>query len=121
MGVGALVDIKTTRSLSTFSPFVVTRWGYYRQMGWYKDGLHRLGREVENFYFIAIESAPPYDVGVFALEPDAVEAGRLECDGLFERLEECEAKNEWPGQFPELASATIMDSVALPEAISEEE
>lgn len=113
---GMIADIKTTRSLKTFSPHAVTRYGYYRQAGWYQGGLEVLGHKIEHAYYLAVENVPPYDCGVFALEPDAIAAGRLECEDLWERLIECERSNEWPGMFPDLMNATITDAVALPEA-----
>jgi exodeoxyribonuclease VIII len=112
-GEGVHGDLKTTRNLRRFSPHVVTSFGYYRQSGWYSHGAGLLGEPAAHTYYVAVENVPPYDCGVFAMDPDAVAAGRLEAEGLLERLRECLASDEWPGMFPWLMRATITDAVAL--------
>lgn len=112
LGDGVLVDLKTTRNLRKFSPFGVTQFGYHRQAAWYVDGLRRLGREVRYVFFIAIESEPPYDVGVFELQADALELGKRENEDLLLTLEECEAAREWPGMYTEVQVAKVTDTFA---------
>lgn len=112
LGNGAAGDLKTTRNLALFSPHVVTKLGYYRDAAWYRDGLRRLGRDVSLWFFIAIDSAAPYDVGVYELVPDALGFGEMHYEVLLTRLAECEASGEWPGMFPAIQMATITDAVA---------
>jgi exodeoxyribonuclease VIII len=121
LGDSLLVDVKTTRSLKTFSPFAITNMGYYRQAGWYVDGLNRLGREIGHVFFIAIENTPPFDVGVFALDPGAVLAGQMECTRLLELLSECMATGTWPGMFPEIQPGMLSDAAASQLAALDEE
>lgn len=113
MGDGALGDIKTTRSLRSFSPWTITKLGYYRQAGWYSDGASRLGRDVKCFFLVAVESVAPYDVGVFVLDKETLAVGRVECDALFRKLQLSEETGEWPGMFPEVQQATLTDAIAL--------
>lgn len=113
LGPGVIGDIKTTRRLRDFSPWTLTRLGYYRQAGWYRDGANLLDRDVEHFFFIAVENTPPYDVGVFALEPDILDVGMVECGMLLERLGKCERENSWPGMYPDVQTARLSDAVAL--------
>lgn len=110
LGDGVLVDVKTTRNLRGFSPYVVTNLGYYRQAGWYVDGARRLGCDVRHFLFIAVENVPPYDVGVFALDRSALEFGIAEANALVDLLGRCEDENEWPGMFPEVQAAQITEA-----------
>lgn len=105
-------DLKTTRSLKDFSPWVITREGYYRQASWYVDGLRRCGRHARAFFLIAVESSPPHDVGVFVFSQANLEIGQLECEHLVERLAECERADRWPGMFPGVVEAEIAESVA---------
>lgn len=111
LGDGILGDVKTTRSLARFSPWVISDEGYYRQAGLYSMGLERLGRPIRHVYFIAVENTAPFDVGVFALEPDALRIGQLEVEQLLARLDECERSGCWPGMFPEVATATISNQL----------
>jgi hypothetical protein len=111
LGDGLLADLKTTRSLRSFSPFAITNLGYYRQAGWYVDGLRRLGRDIKHMFFVAVESVPPYDVGVFVLDAAALAAGQIECDRLLAKLASCELTGEWPGMFPDVQQAILSDAV----------
>jgi exodeoxyribonuclease VIII len=109
LGEGWVADIKTTRSLRDFSPYEMTRDGYHRKAAWYIDGLSRLGREITRFYFIAVESAPPHDVGVFELEQAALVCGSVRNEQLMMTLAACERDDRWPGMFPGPVMATVTD------------
>lgn len=110
LGDGIIADIKTTRNLRDFSPWVLTRMGYYRQAGWYDDGAKRNGLEPKHFFFIAVENVPPFDVGVFVLDRETILVGTQEANRLLMRLEQCEREGEWPGMFPELEKADLTDA-----------
>jgi exodeoxyribonuclease VIII len=111
LGSNVAADLKTTRSLKTFSPWELTRYGYYRQASWYLDGLRRLGCYVERFFFIAVESTPPHDVGVFVMDPATLDIGLIECESLLKKLVECEHAGEWPGMFPDVQQAQLSDAL----------
>jgi len=113
MGPGVLADIKTTRKLKDFSPWTLTRLGYYRQAGHYVDGARKLGRETKHFFFIAVENNPPHDVGVFVLDEELIEVGRVECEALMARLARCERTGVWPGMYPEIQQAVLTEAIAL--------
>lgn len=113
LGDGVIGDLKTTRKLKDFSPWAITRLGYYRRAGWYHDGARRLGRDVRGFFFVAVESTAPFDVGVFVLDEDMLRIGLDECEFLLKRLEGCEAAGRWPGQFPDVQQAMLTDAIAL--------
>jgi PDDEXK-like uncharacterized protein DUF3799 len=113
-GPGFIGDLKTTRNLKDFSPWAITRYGYYRQAAWYCDGAERLGQErPEMFFIIAIESSPPHDVGVFQMDWDVLSVGLAECEALLRQLRICEATGQWPGMFPEIQMATLTDATML--------
>lgn len=109
----AVGDLKTTRSLKDFSPWAVTRFGYHRQAAWYEEGLRALDRGVDHYYLLAVESDPPYDVGVFAFEPEARIAGAERNAELIRRLVHAEETGIWPGQFPKVASATVTGELLM--------
>lgn len=112
LGDGVICELKTTRSLRDFSPWVLTRMGYWRSAGFYVNGCLRLGRDTRHFFFIAVENEPPFDVGVFELDPAAIRAGEIECEQLLDVLRECEQQGHWPGMFPGVQTATISDQLA---------
>lgn len=111
LGDGVLGDVKTTSNLSRFSPWTISDYSYHRQMGWYSQGLSALGRKVEHVFFVAVETSPPHDVGLFSLEPAALRCGQMECDALMAKLARCESDNRWPGMFPDIVTATITDGL----------
>lgn len=111
LGDGITAEVKTTRSLRRFSPFVITDRGYYRQSAWYVGGLEALGRVTKASFYIAVESMPPYDVGVFVLDGPTLDFGHIANDALLARLDECEASGEWPGMFPSVVPVQITDAV----------
>ena len=111
LGRGVMADLKTTRNLKDFSPWAISKLGYFRQAAWYWDGAAKLGRPIEHFFFIAVESSPPHDVGVFVLDPAAIVVGLEECDRLMGRLAECERSGQWPGMFPDVVTATVTDAL----------
>jgi exodeoxyribonuclease VIII len=113
LGDGILADVKTTRSLRDFSPWTITKRGYYRQLAHYVRGLEIIGNPVENVFIVAVESSPPFDVGVFVLDEGMLDVGRVEIDYLLRKLDACELSGDWPGQFPDLQQAMLTDAAAI--------
>lgn len=117
LGDGLLADLKTTRDLSRFNPWAISDLGYYRQAAWYQRGLAAHGKTIKHSFLVAVESSPPYDVGVFVLDPTAIEFGHAECEHLLRVLAECEETKNWPGMYPDVVSGQI--SPALAERLTE--
>lgn len=122
LGPGVLADLKTTNKLKDFSPWTITKRGYYRQLAMQRDGLKRLGHEIHHAFLIAVESSAPYDVGVFALDGPTLDVGWDECRRLMDRLAQCKRTGNWPGMYPDVQQAQLSDAVALqlPDLDSEE-
>ncbi len=98
LGPGVLIDVKTTRDLRSFSPWIISRMGYHRQFGWYRDGLERLGRTVDHCIVIAVD-------------PEAVAYGAESCGQLLDLLSDCERADKWPGQFPNVERGMLTDAI----------
>jgi len=113
LGKGMAGNIKTTYKIRDFSPWTITRRGYYRAAAHYRDGANRLGREIKHHFFLAVESAPPFDVGVFVLDEATLDVGLQEIEALHRKLEECERTDSWPGQFPDVVQAMLTDAIAM--------
>ena len=97
---GVLLDLKTTTTLDgrRFGN-LAARMGYHCQLAHYKAGVEACGHPVDRVVLVAVESAAPYDVAVFELDGDALQAGREKVDELLARLAECQASGQWPGRY----------------------
>lgn len=94
-----LVDIKTTTNAS---PAAFTRsvasYGYHVQAAWYQTGARHLLDldEPPPFVFLVQEKEPPYLVGVYELDDDALTAGRHLASRAVAIWRECTDRGEWP-------------------------
>lgn len=93
-----LVDLKTTQDASKeeFNRSIA-KFGYHRQNAMYSDGYEvATGERAAAFVFVAVESKPPYAVGVYMLDEHAVETGRAEYGTLLVDFKQCQESGEWP-------------------------
>jgi hypothetical protein len=93
-----IIDLKTTQDASA-KGFATSlyRYGYYRQAPLYLDGMSRiLGFDHTRFIFIVIEKEPPYAVGVYEIDHQAISAGRQDYKRLLALYNKCKEKKEWP-------------------------
>ncbi len=56
------------------------------------------GFEFGSFFFCFIEKAPPYDVRIAELRSEDMDIGEKQVRAALPRIEECIARNEWPGE-----------------------
>lgn len=79
-------------------------FGYAGQLAFYHDGAVRErrldGRQMP--FIIAPQKKEPFDVVVFQLEPETIEAGRALYRSLLQRLIQCTEADYFPGIAPEL-------------------
>jgi len=72
------IDLKSVRNLDVFKRNYYD-FGYYRQAAFYKLVFEAVvGRKLQEFYFIAVEKEPPYEVGVFKVSDEALFLGTEE-------------------------------------------
>lgn len=106
-----LVDIKTTEDASPLAVFFsMKKWRYHVQAAFYSDGFaaaHNLS-EPQPFVFIFVEKAPPYAVGVYVLDRDAMDRGRELYRRDLERLAEAKVSGCWD------AYSTEIEMIELP-------
>lgn len=98
---GHLVELKTCNGMSfpheKFESHAV-RLGYHGQLAFYSDGLAAEGYEPDmEPTMIVVESAPPFDVAVYSVKPEIIEAGRAMYKALLQRVKECTGSGQWPG------------------------
>lgn len=95
---GVIVDLKTTKdaSLNEFKRSIAN-FGYHRQQAMYKDGYAAAtGNECAAFVFVAVETKPPYAVGVYMLDDESEQKGRNEYQELLKQFASCQESGEWP-------------------------
>ena len=110
-----VVDLKTDAQLSPRRfPVKAARNGYACQMAMYREGLRVLGMDPP-VKILAVESVPPFDVGVFALDENALWAGEEEVHELMDKVAECTTKNAWPGMFGDDEKILDLPAWAFPD------
>jgi len=100
-----VVDVKTGRDIDPprFERASAT-YLYHGQLAFYHHGAiaaHKIDGD-EMPYIIAVGKEPPWDVAVYQLKPDTLNAGRTLVLQLMRKLEECIAADMWPGVAPDL-------------------
>lgn len=101
-----VVDLKSTADLERFEAQAY-RMGYHGQLSWYSNGAFKQDGGNRDVFIVAVESKPPFDVGVYQVSDDAMVAGETLVNGLIERLRKCEAEDKWPGMMPAIQSLNI--------------
>jgi len=105
---GMIVDIKTARDPR---PEAFARdsakYGYHRSAHYYLDTMMFVSEvpRYEHYVFFAVCPEPPYEIGCYTLNADAMELGLLQTEALLEKLTACETANSWPahnGQMEEI-------------------
>lgn len=92
-----VVDLKTTVDAS-FRGFQgsAAKYGYFLQAGMIHQALKSIGIAMERFIFIAVEKEPPYAVGIFVLDGEALDYGVNQFNQLMQKLDKCTNENAWP-------------------------
>lgn len=77
---------------------------YHGQLAFYHDGLIHSGRLTPRYLplFVAVQNRAPWDVAVYNMQSEHIEAGRLLYQRLLRRLADCAAADWWPGVAPEV-------------------
>jgi len=96
-GDGIIADLKTCEDASpgAFSRSCA-KYGYDVQAAFYPMVWTGAGEAFEAFVFVAVEKTPPYGVGVYQIDPQAVYAARCAIDDALLRLAECKISKSWP-------------------------
>ena len=96
-----VVDIKSTTDASkgAFSS-AIYNYGYYVQAAHYLRGANTLEIPAKMFGIIAVEKEPPYELAVYEVHGEAIDAGVVELRPLLELYRQCLETDTWPG-YPE--------------------
>lgn len=108
--LGIIVDLKTTDDASP-EGFARSIWkyAYHRQAALYMDGVSEsTGDIIKGFVFIVVEKAAPYAVGVYRLDMQGEEAGRVSYQSLLLDLADCKTSRNFP------AYSSRIETISLP-------
>lgn len=120
---GMVIDLKTTDDASPegFAK-AVGNFGYHISAPMYLDGvglaarqsgkLHSLSQTPDAFIFVAIEHTEPHGIGIYALESEDLEKGRLSYQRALARLAECHAAKEFPSYEARIQALSLPSWVA---------
>jgi len=107
-----IVDLKTTTdaSMRGFAKSMYA-YRYYQQAAMYLDGMSAIqGYDHSTFIFIAMEKEPPFAIGIYEIDDQALQAGRQEYQRLLALHRHCTQTQQWPSyasENPELITLPI--------------
>ena len=100
-----VLDAKSTRDPSPRQfERAAAAYGYFGQCLFYHDGAVAARRidGQEHPVIIAIRNCDDFDVAVYRIDSQAMEAGRATYRAYLDKLAQCTAADYWPGVAPEL-------------------
>mgnify|MGYP000863307416 FL=1 len=120
-----IVDLKTCDDLTWFETDA-RRYGYHRQMAFYKAVLEKAaegycdhediatgratGNRVERVpvHLVAVEKREPYRCGVWRVSEETLAQAQRENEAAIRRLVACRESGEWPTGFEEIRVLDVM-------------
>jgi len=99
-----VIDLKTTRDASPrgFRSSAMS-YRYHVQAAWYLHGLEKsTGKRPDTFIFIAVETEPPYCVGVYCADAELVAEGWRQAEADLVKLAACKSSGKWPSYSDEI-------------------
>lgn len=92
-----IVDLKSTEDASPAGfARAVARFGYVTQQAHYLSGAGLVLGDIPYMAFVAVEKEPPYAVGVYTLDPNAVAAAFDRVRSAYGRYMDCVRSGQWP-------------------------
>lgn len=107
---GIMVDLKTSMDASPREfQRSIARYGYHIQAAHYAAGYGVITETpLSDFLFVVVEKAPPYAVGIYRLDDDAMAQGARTLREALRIAAACLARDHWP------AYAEAVEPVTLP-------
>jgi hypothetical protein len=102
------VDYKTSPDASP-DAFArsAAKYGYHQQDPWYRDGAAALGLGEVPFVFVVQEKDPPYLVGCYELDDEALAAGWRRNRAALDLFATCAASGVWPGYADHITTLSL--------------
>lgn len=94
-----IVDLKTISCADAITTRRrITDAGYHMQLALAADGFrHVLGREMEEFVLVFVETAPPYCVNIKPIDKEAIWYGAMQNRRAIAKFRKAIKAGEWPG------------------------
>ncbi len=93
-----IIDVKTCVDASEREfPKAIHRYGYGRQLAWYRRAAYALAPRQRRCAFLAMEKTRPYCVAVHELEERALMQGDRENTAALATIARCVSENHFPG------------------------
>ena len=103
-----VLDLKTTQDASPKGfQKSIGGFGYHIQAAWYLRGLRKLGVEVDEFLFVAIEKTAPFCVGVYRADKEMLEEGDKKIDEALHLISECKENDMYLDYTPEIQNISL--------------
>jgi hypothetical protein len=98
-----MIDLKTTKcaSIESFSKSL-ENYNYHIQASFYSHSIEALGYDRPKFYFIAVESEPPFAVSVIELSEEHYVVGYGKIYETVDIYEKCLRENNFPSYEPKI-------------------
>lgn len=116
--LGLIIDLKTIGKDAIVKNFESTlaNFNYHMQVAFYSDILRSLGKAVNEFLFIVVESKRPHYVGFYRLDEFSINEGRQRYIKLLEKYKWCVENDNWHGyaKLNDSGSLDIVQTVSLP-------
>jgi len=106
-----VADLKTTTSVATDDlRRTLGAYGYHAQGALVGMAFRAvLGRAMQSFSLVFVETKPPHCVRVVIVKPEDLERGEKQISGAAEQFAECVASGVWPGPGGVQADAEYLD------------
>jgi hypothetical protein len=120
LGDQLMVDLKTTLDASPREfERSIAKYGYHIQAAHYAAGYRAItGEDPTDFLFVAVEKAPPYAIGIYRLDDDAMAEGARVLRRALNLAARCLESGHWPAYseqvepigIPKWAYSTLEDA-----------
>jgi exodeoxyribonuclease VIII len=107
--LGLLIDLKTTTDASPGAfQKSIAGFGYHYQAQHYLTGVSAVSGYLWNtFLFVAVEKSPPFGVGVYKLDGEALEIARVRLQDTYDGIKEHIATDHWPAYPDEIVEISL--------------
>lgn len=104
-----IVDLKTTQDSSPHGfAKSIANYRYHVQAAFYMHGVYSAtGQYPKGFVFVAIEKEPPYAVGVYTLDDNAIALGRELYQRDLRTLHEAKKSQQWQAYNPKIETLSL--------------
>lgn len=115
--LGICAEVKTARSSDRrIFAAKIHEYGYHVQLAMQCEGIKAItGEEVDLPLFVAVESKPPYEVGVYTACAETMKLGMRLKQHAVRKIVDCMEKNQWPRR------QMTAENISVPKYAFEEE